>query len=165
MLEIAWNPALSRESSVGRMSIDKHLVLEKFNQAISGDLDSFLLQNFFASDNDSLSAAILGKVSEDNTIRLISEMISLRNFALRDGRLILPKAIKAETIELFEIYQRFGLVGPDAINKTIFISDIFNFRTIFYEIKNNQYIFNKLYKLDPYQHFSSLINMALQKDI
>ena len=47
MLEIAWNPALSRESSVGRMSIDKHLVLEKFNQAISGDLDSFLLQNFF----------------------------------------------------------------------------------------------------------------------
>ena len=73
-----------------------------------------------------------------------------------------PKAIKAETIELFEIYQRFGLVGPDAINKTIFISDIFNFRTIFYEIKNNQSIFNKLYKLDPYQHFSSLINMALQ---
>lgn len=165
MLEIAWNPALSRESSVGRMSIDKHLVLEKFNQAISGDLDSFLLQNFFASDNDSLSAAILGKVSEDNTIRLISEMISLRNFALRDGRLILPKAIKAETIELFEIYQRFGLVGPDAINKTIFISNIFNFRTIFYEIKNNQSIFNKLYKLDPYQHSSSLINMALQKDI
>ena len=84
MLEIAWNPALSRESSVGRMSIDKHLVLEKFNQAISGDLDSFLLQNFFASDNDSLSAAILGKVSEDNTIRLISEMISFKMLSKKE---------------------------------------------------------------------------------
>ena len=163
MFEIVGSRYLSNEKSEDLL--DKHLVIEKFNQAICGDLDSFLLQNLFASDYDSLSAAVLGKVSQNNTFRLMSEMISLRNFALRDGRLILPKAIKAEAIELFEIYQRFGLVVPDAIKRTIFISDIWNFRSVFYEIKNNHSIFNKLYKLNPYQHFTSLINMALQEDI
>ncbi|MGK7881221.1 MAG: hypothetical protein AB4060_14135 [Crocosphaera sp.] len=163
MFEIVGSRHLSNEKSGD--SLDKYLVVEKFNQAICGDLDSFLLQNLFASDDDSLSAAVVGKVPQNNTVRLIYEMISLRNFAVRDGRLILPKAIKAQAIELFEIYQRFGLVAPDAINRTIFLSDIWSFHSVFYEIKKHQSIFNNLYKFNPYQHFSSLINMALQEDI
>lgn len=146
-------------------SFDKRVAFENFRRAICGNQDSFLLQNLFASGDESLSAAVLGKVSCDNEIRLMCEMILLRNFASRDGRLILPWSIKQQTVELFHLYGDFDLVKPNAIDQTIFVTDPWDFRQTLHEVKSNESTSGALYQLNPYQHSVSLIHMAAETKI